>query len=190
MSRGRGPSRGRASQTQNSSRPSSSSEKPSVGTVRRERGQGTRGTPNRGGTTRGGRGGSQKPNSAKSNIPNHKTFGNNQAQNARGGCAREEEVVVTEVATRPPEGARGVNVVQISQVHLPIRNPHHNTSPEVVEEDQEVAGVVVDQEEGGVEEDQENVAEVVVKEVLRDGPNRMFMSNQNLMYYIGKIQNH
>ena len=44
----------------------------------------------------------------------------------QGVAVREEEgVVVTEVATRPPEGTRGVDVVQISQIRLPIRNPHH-----------------------------------------------------------------
>ena len=103
----------------------------------------------------------------------------------QGAAVREdEEAVITEVAPRPPEGARGVDIV-----HPPIRNPHHSINPVVVEEDQEegvagvevdlevVVGVEVDQEEGvaEVEVDQEGVVAGVEadQEVRRPGPNRM-----------------
>ena len=91
----------------------------------------------------------------------------------------EEEAVVTEVVTRPPEGAHGVDIVQINlgQICLLIRNPHHNISLEVVEADQEegVARVELDQEEAaaGVEVDQGEGVAGEPNEVQRDGPSRM-----------------
>ena len=94
----------------------------------------------------------------------------------------EEEAVVTEVVTRPPEGAHGVDIVQINlgQICLLIRNPHHNISlevEEVVEADQEegVARVELDQEEAAaeVEVDQGEGVAGEPNEVQRDGPSRM-----------------